>query len=271
MPSTVLITGASTGIGAATAAWFADRDWNVIATMRDTDHAGSLADRNHVLVAELDVTREDTITAAVRDGLARFGAIDVLVNNAGYAGYGAIEATSMDTIRRQFDTNVIGLLAVTKAVVPHMRMQGSGTIVNISSPAGKIGFPLGTLYCGSKHAVEGMSEAMSYELAAANIRMKIIEPGAIRTDFATRSLDLTIDDALAAYAPLSAAMKASFDTIDETASPPEVVAEVIHTAVTDDTDQLRYTAGDDAAQMIQGRVAAGDEAFVANMRARLVG
>ena len=269
MPSTVLITGASTGIGAATAALFADRGWNVVATARKPDDIGELAGRSNVLVARLDVTEEATIAAAVRQGIDRFGGIDVLINNAGYAGYGAIEATSIDSIRRQFETNVVGLLAVTKAVLPHLRAQGSGTIVNISSPAGKIGFPLGTLYCGSKHAVEGMSEAMSYELAAAGIKTKIIEPGAIRTDFATRSLDLTIDDSLEVYAPLSAAMKASFATIDETASPPELVAEVILTAVTDDTDQLRYTAGEDAEQMIRGRSAAGDEAFVTGMRTRL--
>ncbi len=271
MSQTVLITGASAGIGAATAARFADDGWNVVATMRDTGAAGELAGRENVLVTALDVTDDDTITAAVAAAIDRFGSIDVLVNNAGYAGYGAIEATPIDSIRRQFDTNVIGLLAVTKAVLPHLRAQGSGTIVNVSSPAGKIGFPLGTLYCGSKHAVEGMSEAMSYELAAAGIRMKIVEPGAIRTDFATRSLDLTIDDDLEVYAPLSAAMRASFATIDDTASSPEMVAAVIHDAVTDGTDQLRYTAGADAAEMIAGRAAAGDEAFVAGMRARLSG
>lgn len=270
MTQTILVTGASTGIGRATAALFADRGWNVAATMRDPA-SSDLAEGPNLAVSALDVTDEASIATAVAGAIERFGSLDVVVNNAGYAGYGPIEATPMERIRRQFDTNVIGLLAVTKAVVPHLRARGSGTIVNISSPAGKIGFPLGTLYCGSKHAVEGMSEAMSYELAAAGIAVKIIEPGAIRTDFATRSLDLTTDDSIPEYAPLSAAIAASFATIDEQASPPELVAEVIFEAVTDGTDRLRYTAGPDAEQMITGRASAGDEAFVAGMRARLSG
>ena len=271
MTSTILITGSSTGIGRATAERFARDGWNVAATMRDPADGAAFADADNVLVTSLDVTDEASITAAVAATIDRFGSIDVLVNNAGYAAYGAIEATSMEAIRRQLDTNVVGLLAVTKAVLPHFRGQASGTIVNVSSPAGKIGFPLGTLYCGSKHAVEGMSEAMSYELGAIGVRMKIVEPGAIRTDFATRSFHMTVDDDMAEYAGLSAAIAGSFATIDEGASPPEVVADVIHAAVTDGSDQLRYTAGDDAAEMIGARGAAGDEAFVAGLRARLGG
>ena len=271
MSNTIFITGASTGIGRATAETFAERGWNVVATMRDVGAAGDLGARDRVLVTRLDVVDPDSIDAAVAAAVERFDGIDVLVNNAGYAGFGPLEATPLDAIRRQFDTNVIGLLAVTKAVVPLMRRRRTGTIVNISSPAGKIGFPLGTLYCGSKHAVEGLSEAMSYELGLAGITVKIIEPGAIRTDFATRSLQLSVDDEMAEYAPLVDATRASFETIDDTASPPELVAEVIHTAVTDGTDQLRYTAGADAAEMIGGRAAAGDEGFVAHMRRRLAG
>ena len=268
MSETILVTGASRGIGRATALQFADRGWNVLATLRNPA-SSPLPERTDLAVSALDVTDHASIMVAVDGAIERFGAIDAVVNNAGYAGYGPLEVTSMQSIRRQFETNVIGLLAVTKAVVPHLRRQGSGTIVNISSPAGKIGFPLGTLYCGSKHAVEGMSEAMSYELAAAGIAVKIVEPGAIRTDFATRSLDLTVDETIAEYAPLSAAIRTSFATIDEQASPPELVAEVVFAAVTDGTDRLRYTAGPDAEQMISGRAAAGDEAFVAGMRARL--
>ncbi len=269
MADTVMITGASSGIGRAVAERFADHGWNVVAAMRTTGAAGALADRANVLVTRLDVLDLDSIDLAVAAARDRFGDLDVLVNNAGYAAFGAVEATSIEAIRRQFDTNVIGLLAVTKAVLPAMRQAGSGTVVNISSPAGKIGFPLGTLYCGSKHAVEGISEAMSYELALIGVKVKLIEPGAIRTDFATRSLDLTIDDALTEYAPLSSATAASFAAIDDTASPPELVARVVLDAVTDGTDRLRYTAGDDAAEMIGGRAAAGDEQFVAQMRSRL--
>ncbi|MEM7285673.1 MAG: SDR family oxidoreductase [Actinomycetota bacterium] len=271
MASTILITGSSTGIGRATAELFADRGWNVVATMRDPADGAALAERDNVFVTPLDVTDEASIAVAIQAAIDRFGSLDCLVNNAGYAAYGAIEATSLEDVRRQFDTNVVGLLAVTKAVLPHFRARSAGTVVNISSPAGKIGFPLGTLYCGSKHAVEGMSEAMSYELGAIGVRMRIVEPGAIRTDFATRSFHMTVDDDLPEYAGLSAAIAGSFATIDDGASPPGVVAEVIHAAVVDDSDQLRYTAGADAAEMIGARAAAGDEAFVAGLRARLSG
>jgi NAD(P)-dependent dehydrogenase (short-subunit alcohol dehydrogenase family) len=129
-------------------------------------------------------------------GLARFGAIDALVNNAGYGAYGPLEAFSMDGIRRQFDTNVIGLLATTKAVLPHMRAAKSGTIVNISSIGGKMTFPLGTLYHGSKFAVEGLSEALHYELEPLGVRVKIVEPGMIKTDFGGRSFDFQNDESL---------------------------------------------------------------------------
>jgi NAD(P)-dependent dehydrogenase (short-subunit alcohol dehydrogenase family) len=132
-------------------------------------------------------------------GLAHFGAIDALVNNAGYGAYGPLEAFSMDGIRRQFDTNVIGLLATTKAILPHMRAAKTGTIVNISSIGGKMTFPLGTLYHGSKFAVEGLSEALHYELEPLGVRVKIVEPGMIKTDFGGRSFDFQNDESLTDY------------------------------------------------------------------------
>jgi NADP-dependent 3-hydroxy acid dehydrogenase YdfG len=142
---TVLITGASTGIGRATAYYFQQQGWNVIATMRDPEQGKELKALDRVLVTSLDVTNSNSIRQAMKAGIERFHSVDVLVNNAGFGAYGPLEATSMDTIRRQFDTNVIGLLETTKAVLPHFRAQHSGVIVNISSIGGKVTFPLGTL------------------------------------------------------------------------------------------------------------------------------
>lgn len=162
---TILITGASSGIGEATARHFQANGWNVIATMRDPSKNSSLAGLNEVLVTRLDVTDAASIPAAVAAGIKRFGKIDVLLNNAGYGAYGALEAFTMDRIRRQFDTNVIGLLEVTKAVLPHMRASRSGTIINISSIGGQITFPLGTLYHGTKFAVEACQRRCTTSLS----------------------------------------------------------------------------------------------------------
>jgi len=141
--STVLITGASSGIGKETAKHFHDKGWNVIATMRAPDKEEELAGLDDVLVTRLDVTDPQSIADAVGESIERFGGIDVLVNNAGYGAYGPLEATSMDTIRRQFDTNVVGLLETTKAVLPHFRARKGGTVVNISSIGGRITFDFG--------------------------------------------------------------------------------------------------------------------------------
>jgi NADP-dependent 3-hydroxy acid dehydrogenase YdfG len=144
MAQTVLITGCSAGIGRAVAELFADRGWNVVATMRSPESAGELAGKRNVLVTALDVTDEDSIAAAVKKAEERFEAIDVLVNNAGFGLYGLLEATSVESIRKQFETNVVGLLATMRAVVPGMRKRRSGVVVNVGSIAGKITYPLPT-------------------------------------------------------------------------------------------------------------------------------
>lgn len=262
---TILITGASSGIGKATAKHFQAQGWNVIATMRSPDNETELTSLDNVLVTRLDVTDEASIGAAVAAGLERFGAIDALVNNAGYGAFGPLEAFDIDGIRRQFDTNVIGLLATTKKVLPHMRAAKSGTIVNISSIGGKMTFPLGTLYHGTKFAVEGLSESLHYELAAFGVRMKIVEPGMIKTDFGGRSFDFQNDESLEEYQATVAALMAGFASVGEQASEPDVVASVIWNAVADGTNQLRYTAGDDAAKLMANRKAQDDATFMAGI------
>lgn len=270
MTKTIFITGASSGIGKTTALHFHERGWNVVATLRDPARAGDLATLPGVLVTRLDVTEPATITAAVEAAMARFGGIDVLVNNAGYGAYGPLEAFDTDGIRRQFDTNVIGLLEVTKAVLPGMRQRSTGVIINISSIGGRITFPLGTLYHGTKFAVEGLSEALHYELEPAGIRVKIVEPGMIATDFSGRSFDFRHKTELAAYQPVVDKFLSVLGSPDlaATVSPPSVVSEVIWSAATDETPRLRYTAGTDAATLLAARLSQDDATFLAGIKAQ---
>lgn len=268
MAKTILITGASTGIGRVTALHFLEKGWNVIATMRSPEREQELTSLENALVTRLDVTDMESIESAVAAGIQRFGQIDVLLNNAGYGAYGPLEAFPMDNIRRQFETNVIGLLATTKAVLPHMRGNGAGTIVNISSIGGQMTFPLGSLYHGTKFAVEGISESMHFELAAAGIKMKIVEPGMIATDFGGRSFDFTNDESMTEYQPVVQALFGAWGQ-NVQASEPIVVAEVIWEAVTDGTDTLRYRAGADAVELLDNRKALDDATFIGGLKAQL--
>lgn len=269
MPPTILITGASSGIGKETAKLFAARDWNVIATMRTPET--ELADLANVLVTRLDVTDAASIAAAVSLGIETFGQIDVLLNNAGYGAYGPLEAFPMDRIRRQFDTNVIGLIETTKEVLPHMRAKGESTIVNVSSIGGQMTFPLGALYHGTKFAVEGISEALHYELEAAGIKVKIVEPGMIATDFGGRSFDFVNDEKMTEYQPVVKALFGVWGSDDVTsrASQPSVVADVIWEAVTDGSGTLRYRAGADAVELLNNRKALDDATFIGGLKAQL--
>ena len=269
MAQTILITGSSSGIGKATAKYFQEKGWNVVATMRSPDKETELDKLDRVLVTRLDVTDSESIASAVAAGIDKFGGIDVLVNNAGYGAYGPLEAFPMENIRRQFDTNVLGLLEVTKAVLPHFRSRKAGAIINISSIGGKMTFPLGTLYHGTKFAVEGMSEALHYELEPIGIKVKIVEPGAIATDFGGRSFDFTNDESLPEYQGTVQKVMAAFGSLLGNAAPASVVAEVIWTAVTDGTGTLRYTAGDDAKEYMANRKAADDETFIGGIKQRL--
>lgn len=268
MTKTILITGASSGIGRATAKFFQEKGWNVVATMRAPEKDTELTALERVLVTRLDVEDTASIDAAVASGLAKFGRIDALLNNAGYGAYGPLEATSLEKIRRQYDVNVLGLLATTKAVLPHFRANRSGTIVNVSSIGGRMTFPLGTLYHGSKFAVEGLSEALHFELAPLGIRVRIVEPGAIATDFAGRSFDFSNDPSLVEYQPLVQSLFAALGPMMANSSPPALVAETIYRATTDATDQLRYEVGADAVALLAGRRAADDATFLASIKAQ---
>ena len=268
MSKTILKTGASVGIGKTTAKLFQEKGWNVIATMRKPEAEKELSRLDNVLVTRLDVTDTASIQTAVTEGIERFGRIDVLLNNAGYGTYGPLEATPSEKIRRQFDTNVIGLLETTKAVLPHFRANKEGTIVNISSIGGRVTFPLGSLYHGTKFAVEGLSEALSFELETLGVKMKIVEPGVIKTDFDGRSFDFNKDESMVEYQDVVNKLFAGFGQALENASEPIVVAEVIYEAVTDGSNRLRYTAGEDAREIVAQRKAADDETLLAGIKAR---
>lgn len=266
MSQTVLVTGTSTGIGRATAKLFHAHGWNVIATMRAPEQETELNQLDNVRVLRLDVTDEASIGDAVAEGVRQFGAIDVLVNNAGFGAYGTLEATSLDTIRKQFDTNVVGLFAVTKAVLPFMRARGQGTIINISSMGGRIAFPLGSLYHGSKFAVEGLSEALAFELAAIGVRMKIVEPGMTRSDFGGRSLVFSADETMPEYAVLVAGTIKALAAASEAPAEPSDVAATIFAAATDGADRLRYPSGGDAKMFLDLRRDQDDATFTGTLK-----
>ncbi len=268
MNKTILITGCSTGIGRMTAKYFQEKGWNVVATVRSKpEEDKELNALDNVLVTTLDVTKEETIKDAVAQAVDNFGKIDVLLNNAGYGSYGILEATPERAIRMQFDVNVIGTLLVSKNVIPHMRKAGEGTIINISSMGGKITFPLGTLYHGSKFAVEGMSEALSFELEAIGINVKMIEPGMINTNFEeTVMKNMYIDQDQTEYGEFLQKVMAGMQNASRVNSEPIVVAEKIYEAATDGKNQLRYIAGPDAEQIIAARKLMNDEDYMAMMK-----
>ena len=238
-----LITGCSSGIGAAAARHFAAQGWSVAATMRKP--SGALVGPS-IREYALDVTDRATIEAAVKATLADFGRIDVLVNNAGYGLFGPFEPASDETIRRQFDTNLFGLFDVTRAVLPTLRAQKSGVIVNVSSIGGLTTFPMNSLYHANKYAVVGFTEALNYELHPFGIAAKVVCPGGVLTDFAGRSLALTFEGDGGVYAEGAAQTAAAFRRNPSRYSTSEQIAEGLFEAATDGTRNVRYVLGADA-------------------------
>jgi len=243
---TVLITGASSGIGEATVRLFSRKKWNVLATMRNPAHAGELASLPGVTVLRLDVTDLDSIRQALSDGIAKHETIDAVVNNAGYGMVGAFEASSVEGVERQFATNVFGLMNVTREVLPAMRERQSGVIINISSVGGRVTFPLYSVYHASKFAVEGFSESLQYELRQFNIRVKLIEPGPIKTPFYERSQDLVVKEGLTAYDTFVAKALPQMQKEGRSAPGPAGVALAVYEAAIDNSYRLRYPVNAEA-------------------------
>ena len=268
---TVLVTGASSGIGRATVIHFQQQGWNVVATMRSPEKENELTKLEHVLVAHLDVTDIESINATVAKGIETFAGIDVLVNNAGYGANGSLEAFSRDRMMRQINTNFVGVLDVTRAVLPHMRAAKSGVIVTVSSVGGRITFPMNSLYHATKFAIEGWAESMTFEMRAIGVKMKIVEPGSITTNFLGRSLDFAVDDSMPEYKDMSDTIAATLEGMRATpdrGAAPSVCAEVIFAAATDGTDKLRYPAGPDAEQFLSLKDGKTDEEYIDGMAAQ---
>jgi short-subunit dehydrogenase len=246
MSQTVFITGTSSGIGQLTALYFAKQGWNVAATMRQPDKDKVLSNFPNIKRYSLDVTAPQSIQRALEEAIQDFGPIEVLVNNAGYGADGVFEAMSDQVIEKQFDTNVFGLMRVTRAFIPHMRENKGGTIIQIASFGGRVTFPLYSIYHGTKWAVEGFSESLHYELEPFNIKIKIIEPGSIKTEFYGSSRQFIMRDDLTMYKNfVDKAEKLSQET-GKSGEPPELVAQEIFKAATDGSHKMRYPIGQPA-------------------------
>lgn len=240
MERVVLITGASTGIGNQTAKLFQAKNWKVAATMRSPEKAEDLQRIVDLKCFKMDVTDAESVRSAIADALKEFGRIDAVVNNAGYGLLGPFEAASEEQIRRQFETNVFGVLNVCREIIPYFREQKRGVIVNVSSLGGRIAFPFSSLYNSTKWAVEGLTESLQYELEPFGIRVKIIEPGPIKTDFYGRSEDIARKDGLAVYDHRFDPFMDFMKNGGNTAPDGSVVAQAIYDAVTDGSRKLRY-------------------------------
>jgi short-subunit dehydrogenase len=268
----VLITGCSTGIGRATAELLARSGWTVYATARRLDAIQDLETKGCRVLA-LDVCDEGSMRAAV-DAVERAeGAVGVLVNNAGYGQEGAFEATPMAEIRRQFETNVFGLIRLTQMVLPGMRRQGWGKIVNLSSMGGKLTFPGGAFYHATKHAVEALSDALRFEVAGFGIDVIVVEPGPIRTQFGDTAIGsikgpAADDPAYAAFnTQVAARIREAYEgPMGRLASGPEAVAQVIEKALVKPRPATRYPVTA-AARILMGlRRWLPDRAFDAVLR-----
>ena len=274
-----IITGSSSGIGHATALLLARNRFHTYATMRNIKKSVDIMEianreRLPLQVIQLDVNDDTSIRNSIEKVISEKERIDLLVNNAGYGLVGAFEDLSVEEIKSQFETNFFGVIRLTQQVLPIMRKQKSGTIVNVSSGAGRIGFPGMSAYVSSKFALEGLSESMSYELEPFGIKSVIIEPGVIRTNFkknavmSKKSLD---DSSISPYSSIIQKMDASITSIIEHATPPEEVAKAILHVVTSNNPELRFPVGNDIIMMLETKKSMSDEDFRKMMIQSIIG
>ncbi|MGJ5675240.1 MAG: oxidoreductase [Nostochopsis sp.] len=251
-----LITGSSTGFGRVLALSVLQTGDAVVATARKPEQLQDLVEQypQHALVVGLDVTKPGEVRAAVDRAIAQFGQIDVLVNNAGYGTMGAIEELSDELVRQQYETNVFGALDLTRAVLPHMRKQRSGHILNLSSVGGMVSFPGAGIYCSTKFALEGISEALAREVASLGIKVTIVEPGAFRTDFNGRSL-VVAETPIGDYEEVIGGFRQWIKDIDgkQPGDPVKAAAAMIQ-AVESENPPLRLALGKDALDAIADKL-----------------
>lgn len=256
---TIFITGASTGLGRAAALLFAQKGWKVIATMRNSDKEKELAAEPNITLMQLDVTNPEQISQAAEKALA-LGPVDVVFNNAGYGLIGPLESFTDEQLQRQLNTNLLGVIRVTKAFIPAFRERRSGLFITTTSIGGLMAYPFGSLYHATKWALEGWSESLSFEMSTYGVGVKTVSPGGINTDFQSRSMDMGRHEAY------DAAMEKLFEVYRKperaaNRSTAEMIAEIVYEAATDNKDQLRYVAGVDANASYAKRMEEGPEAF----------
>src|SRR5437660_5630425 len=262
-----IVTGSSSGIGYETALVLARNGFRTYATMRNLDKAKGISDiakkeglQLHTI--KLDVIDEKYVNDAIKTIKSDARRIDVLVNNAGYGLTGSLEDLSMSEIKAQYETKVFGLIRVTKGVLPIMREEKSGIIVRIRSIGGKMAIPLQSAYHGTKFAVEGLSESIAYELEPFGIKVIIIEPGAIKTNFDTGMVVAQKNqNPSSPYYKSMQKLQSSINSVFKNATPPTEVAEGILNAITAPIPNLRYTVGEDAALLAQKRKELPDSEF----------
>ena len=265
MTKTVLITGCSSGFGKATAQLFLAKGWNVIATMRRPSDNSIEGPADRLRVVALDVTDAKSIKAAISEATGLFGGVDVLVNNAGIGLFLPLETTSDEMIRRLFETNTFGVMAMVRAIVPHMRERGSGTIVNVTSSVTFNPMPMVAAYAASKIAVDGLSEALYYELAPFGIHVKMVEPGyGPGTKF--ESSMMALNDENSFPAPYQGQLGVLMGSIPKVSTNNQDVAEAVLRAVNDTSPTLRFPAGADSVAIAAKRAELSEEGFLAMAR-----
>ncbi|MDN3580473.1 SDR family oxidoreductase [Mucilaginibacter flavus] len=267
MQNTIFITGASTGLGKATAKLFQSKGWNVIATMRNPEKETELSQLENVTLLPLDVTNPEQIKTTVAKAIA-LHPVNVVFNNAGYGLMGALEALSDEQVLKQVNTNLLGVIRVTQAFIPYFREKKSGLFISTTSMGGFLTFPLHSIYHATKFAVEGWSEGMSFELGLHNIGIKTVAPGGIATDFLGRSLDRNSNGA---YQEIEDKLFGLVDVMMESASSAQQIAQVVYEAATDGKDRIRYVAGADANALYARRQEIGSEEFRKEIRKQILG
>lgn len=263
---TAVVTGSSSGIGFETSLLLAKSGFYTFATVRNANKAQALRDVSDkgdlpIQVIELDVNDDKSVKDSIDKIMKESKRIDVVVNNAGYGQEGALEELSMEEIKAEFETNLFGAIRVMKTVLPIMRKQGGGTIINISSVLGRIALPLFSAYHGTKFAIEGVSESMRYETEPFGIKVILVEPLVVKTSFFRNLKGRKAAESSSPYASMVQTMDKAWDHVSDRATPPEEVAKVVLKAITSEIPSMRYMVGGDAIQMIEEKKRMSDLEF----------
>ena len=276
MEKVAVVTGASSGIGFETALALAREGYHTYATMRDVtkgDKIKELGEKDglKISVLELDVDNDDSVKVAIKKILDEKQRIDVLVNNAGWGLWGCVEDVSVDEFKTQFETNFFSVIRLIQEVGPTMRKQGSGKIINISSVAGRIGFPASPAYISSKFALEGLSESLRLEMAPFGVDVIIIEPGVIKTNFLNPVRLAKKSESGTAYRDITARVVSGVKMMAEMGTPPKEVADTIVKSINDDKPLPRYIVGNDASMFLEAKKSKTDIEFENYLKKELYG